>query len=841
MKTLLLIDANSLIHRSFHALPPFTSPDGKPTGALYGVAGILLKIWREEKPEYAAALFDRPEPTFRKKEFKEYKAQRPAAPDELISQIIAGRGLFQKFGIKFFEKPGFEADDLIATLAEKFRKERDVRVVILTGDLDTLQLVEGEKVVVRTFKKGISDTFIYDENAVRERYGLGPAQMPDYKAFVGDPSDNIKGIPGIGPKTAAGLLQKFGNIRNLYANLQEEQKLREKLRAAEQDVEFFKRLVTLDRHVPIEIKNLNGLEIREDTKNLSDYFLSLGFQSLLKRIGGQAEIKPAKEAAAKVLPLKTAASEQSSIFDAVSPEKKLPVQAAGHTLFITGIPQNAKGLKDLTSSNLKVGFDLKQTLKSLWLIKGKDMAPPYFDLGVAFWLLDPDFKNYTPESVMKKFLREEWAGSFENLKDLFGFARKKLRGYQLSKVFEEIEMPVLRILGEMENNGILINVAELTGLEEKIESKLKELTEEIYKSVGEEFNVNSPKQVGAILERILPLNNNKTVRTPGGQRSTRAETLEKLKDSHPAVPLLLEYREAFKTQSTYVKPFRELLSKDARLRTTFVQTGTATGRLSSQSPNLQNIPRDSEWAKELRSVVQAQDGFSLAAFDYSQVELRILAVVSEDPGMVRAFKENLDIHRATASKVFGVALEEVTSEMRQMAKTMNFGLIYGMGAAAFQKVSGLKREEAEKFIKTYFEEFSLIPAWQEKTRANARTFGYVETKTGRRRYLPNIISGSPQYVAEAERAAINQPIQGFAADIIKLAMIRTKEALEERKWWDKEAKLILSIHDELLFEVRDSIINDTLPLVKEVMENVCDLEVPLKVETYVGKNWAMLK
>ncbi len=835
MKTLLLIDANSLIHRAFHALPPLTTPDGKPIQAIYGLSSIFLRLWREEKPDYAAALFDRPEPTFRKEKYKEYKAQRPKAPDELISQIIEAHNFFNEFGIKTYEKPGYEADDLIATLAEKFRGWGDVRVVILTGDLDTLQLVEDEKVLVRTFKKGISDTFIYNEKAVHDRYGLRPDQLVDYKALVGDASDNIKGVPGVGPKTASDLLKKFGTLDEVYKNLASDPNIQKKLAGSEEQAEFSKSLVILERRVPIEASDLRELEVRENQENLTSYFKKMGFESLIKRMNGVTAAPVAKE------PPKPSEKEssQASIFSAVQKQPSAKTKIQKDAMFlagsVNGIPET-----ELASPKLKVGFDLKALLKGLWE-KKSDLAPPYFDLGVAFWLLDPDFKKYDPQSSFKKFLGREWTGGAEDAESAFAFAEAKLKEHKLEEVFHEIEMPALGILAGMEREGIFLEPARLKELETKIEARLADLTREIYREAGREFNVNSPKQLGEVLfKKLSHRNGEKVGKTPGGQPSTSAENLEALQEKIPLAKLALEYREAFKIQSTYVKPFQELVSPDGRIHTEFIQTGTATGRLSSQNPNLQNVPRESVWADEFRSAFVAPDGFSFVAFDYSQIELRILAALSEDPNMIAAFKRGLDIHQATAARIFDVPLENVRPEMRRLAKTLNFGLIYGMGVSAFAKTSGVGREQALKFVNAYFEEFSKIKLWQEKVRRDARTLGYVQTPTGRRRYLLGIASGVPRVVAEAERAAMNQPIQGLAADIIKLAMIETESALEAKHWRGKEVKMILSIHDELLFEVRDSMIKEAIPVIREAMERVYELAVPLKTEVSVGKDWGRL-
>ncbi|MBI4094491.1 MAG: hypothetical protein HY436_01645 [Candidatus Liptonbacteria bacterium] len=826
MRTLLLIDAHSLIHRAFHALPPLTAPDGKPIQAIYGLANIFLKLWREEKPAYAAACLDRPEPTMRKEKYEAYKAQRPEAPEVLVSQIIEARRFFAEFGIRTFELPGYEADDLIATLAERFRGEPDLRIVILTGDLDTLQLVENKKVVVRTFKKGISETFIYDEDAVYARYGLRPDQLADWKALVGDPSDNVKGVTGIGPKTAGALLKRHGTVEGIFRNLAEEPKIGPKLAGGEAQVGFSKELVTLVRNAPIGDLNLAELAPARDDRRLAAYFGEKGFESLRARLGF-AEASSAPRASPK---------EAGGAAD----EGLLAAHGMDDAVWVRDVPRTEAEIRAYGSDRVKVGFDLKRMLREC-RHAGSELRPPYWDLGVAFWLLDPDLKTYTPSFLVKKFLRRESVGAEETLRALYRYAARKLGEYRLMDMFRDIEMPLVPVLFEMEEWGVCVNRDKLRALAEEMETNLATLARRIYREIGEEFNLNSPQQLGRVLaEKIFPRGAAVLKRTPGGKLSTRAEELAAHKDAHPAIPLILEYREGFKILSTYVRPFGELAVADGKLHTTFVQTGTSTGRLSSQNPNLQNIPRDSRWAKAFREVVEAPPAYRLLACDYSQLELRILAALAEDPKMIAAFERGEDIHRATAAKVFGVPYDAVTPEMRRQAKTLNFGLIYGMGASSFQRASGLSREDALHFIRAYFEEFSRVREWQETVKSHARTFGYVETPTGRRRYLPNIVSGSPRYAAEAERAAVNHPIQGCGADIIKLAMIRVRELIYGRVAWRENIRMILSVHDELLFEVPESMISEAVPAIRDVMEGVFPLRVPLKVDVSSGAHWGAL-
>ncbi len=839
MRTLLLIDANSLIHRCFHALPPLNTPDGRASQSLFGIANILLRIFKDEKPEFAAANFDRPEPTFRKEKYKEYKAGRPKAPDELVSQIIEARNLFQKFGIKTFEKAGFEADDLIATLAEKFRGEEDLRVVILTGDLDTLQLVEDEKVVVRTFRRGISDTFIYNEMAVLERFGIKPDQMVDYKALVGDQSDNVKGILGVGPKTASDWLKKYGTLENIYAHLAEDPKIEKKLQGTEKQSEFSKWLVILNRAVSVEVGNLDSLAISLNKENLAKYFESLGFESLVKRLNGetkslknQLEVKENK----KNLKNEFKADGQGNLFG--KPLEISEVKSKGEIVFLKEEVDLVGA--ELNLPKLKVGFNLKAKIKKI-REKGLNLAPPYFDLGIAFWLLDPDFKVQDLNAFFKKFLQRQFNNSEADLEEAYEFLKKRLQDYQVEEVFYNIETPLIEVLGDMERFGIKLDPKKLKILQGEINERLETTSKKIRELAGESFNVNSSQQLSKIIFDKLGLNKSLAKKTSGGKISTREESLLALRGEHEIIDLILQYREDFKIQTTYVNPFLELLDSTQRIHTEYIQTGAATGRLSSQSPNLQNIPQESVWAKGFRSAFIAEAGSSFITFDYSQIELRILAALSKDPAMTEAFRNDRDIHALTASRVLKIPLEKVGKEERRMAKTLNFGLVYGMGVSAFAKATGFKRDQAQDFVNTYFKEFSKVKEWQEETKREARISGYTKTLTGRRRYLPGIVALAPQVVAEAERAAINHPVQGLAADLIKLSMIKVRDYLIKTSLWDKKVKMLLTIHDELLFEAQDDIIDRIAPEIKKIMEGIFDLSVPLKAEVSSGKNWGEIK
>jgi len=817
MRTLLLIDANALIHRAFHALPPLTSPDGEPIGAIYGLANTLLKILKIQKPDYVAAAFDRPEPTFRKEEFPEYKAHRPKAADELISQIIKAHELFLKFQIPIFERPGFEADDIIGSLVKTFKKEEELQIVILTGDLDTLQLIEGEHVIVRTPQKGVTETIIYDEAAVIKRYGLKPSQIPDYKGLVGDQSDNIPGVPGVGPKSAEKILTEFKNLETALKEISEETPLGKKILTHKTQAALSKKLAIIRCDIDLEVKLEDLKYSGPNFKILAQYFTELGFQSLVQRMLNQESLPGFTES---------------------TPSKEtLPKNA----IIIPDAEFFEKNLDLIPSAETKIAFDWKTILKES---RKKDFkATGLFDLKIAGWLLDSDQKDYSLEALTRRFLRINFDEKMlpEILTELFLFFEKKLKEYELLFVFQKIEMPLIEILADMENWGIRVNKNALKNLKNEIDKELESLVYKIYKEAGTEFNINSPKQVGEIIFERLKIGDSKSKKTKGGRKSTAEKVLFGLKSNHPIINLILEYRENFKIKSTYVEPLLRLAGKSGIIHATFIQTGTATGRLSSEKPNLQNIPQESRWSLPLRKTFEAENGRSFLSLDYSQLELRLLAHVSEDKKLIEAFRNNEDIHCVTASQVFDVPLNKVDSRMRRLGKTLNFGVVYGMGAKAFSETSGLPLPDAQKFIKEYFADFPAIKIWQEKIKSEAKTFGFVKNLNDRRRWFLNLETGEHYPDYEIERAAINMPIQSLNADILKLAMIKTCLILKEKKWFGSEVKLILTIHDELLFEIDDVILKKTVPVIKNIMEKIYPLSVPLKVEAKTGKNWGEMK
>jgi len=789
-KKILLIDAHSLIHRSFHALPPLTAPDGMPTGALYGVSSTLLKVLKEKSPDYVVAAFDRPEPTFRKEQYAEYKAHRPKAPDELISQIKESRELFKKFGIYISEIPGYEGDDIIGTLSEKFSKENDVFITILTGDLDTLQLVKNGKVEVETFKKGINDTMIYDEDAVFERLGVTVEHVPDYKGLVGDQSDNIPGIPGVGPKTATQLISKYGTIENIYKLVNDRDPLFKKIAEHKEIALLSKSLATIKKDVPISVVFEETKYEKPNLDDLEKYFNHLGFESLIKRLGlnkGNIEKK----------------DEQ-------------------HTT---------------TSGDVFVIYDWKEKIK-----QGEDnlISPDnVFDIKIAAWLLDPDKNKLSIDDISKRFLKT--TPSTEVFGVLYKTLEESIKKNKLEKVFYGIEMPLIPVLAKMELLGILCDDNLLINLEKKIKEETKKTEEKIFELAGEQFNINSPRQVAEIIFTKLQIKENKKHKTKTGMNSTAESVLVELKNQHPIIEYILAHRENMKILSTYVSPLLEYTrtDKNHRIHTTYIQTGTATGRLSSEKPNLQNIPQESKWSKELREAFVAKEGFSLISFDYSQLELRLLAHISKDEKLISAFLSGKDIHNITASQIFNIEESAVTPELRRIAKTLNFGVAYGMGPRAFSATSGISLDDAKRFINEYFFDFPKVKNWQEKMRIGAQTGGMIRNETGRIRMFPSGIKNK-KIISEMERAAINMPVQSLGADIIKLSMIASQKFIETEKH-DDSMRLILTIHDELIFEVRNDILKNIITPIKNLMERSLSLLIPLIVEIKTGKNWGDMK
>jgi DNA polymerase-1 len=778
LKKLVLFDAHAILHRAYHALPDFTSSTGQPTGGLYGLATMLMKIIGELKPDYMAACYDRQEATFRKEAYDAYKGQRKKADDELIAQMQLSRDIFSAFNIPVYDKAGFEADDVIGTLALQAKNMPGVEVVIASGDMDTMQLIEGKKVQVYTLKKGLSDTIQYDEDQIRERFGFGPELLPDYKGLRGDASDNIMGVAGIGEKTATVLIQTFGTIENIYLQIKKDEGVFKKagltdriikiLKDSEEEALFSKMLATIRRDVPV-VFDLPGSHWTErcDIKKIEETFSRFEFKSLVPR-------------ARNLLP---------------------------------GIIESAPALEEVDVKE----YDSAQVKR----------------VGIALWLID---SSKTTPSVVDIF-------DYAETRDI-DLAEKKImkqvRELGLQKVFESIELPIIPIIDEAEKRGILVDKKYLAKLSEEYHKSLSELEQKIYKEAGKELNINSPKQLGAVLFDDLNISLKGLRKTAGGARSTKESELVKIKDAHPIIPLILEYREYQKLLSTYIDNIPKMADESNRLHTSLNQAGTTTGRMSSTNPNLQNIPvRDGNGGR-VRKAFVAGKGYKLVSFDYSQIEMRILAELSGDLELIKIFKEGKDAHTSVAARVFHVKDNEVTKEMRRKAKVINFGIIYGMGVNALKVNLNTSREEAQKFYDNYFDTFPTIREYFDNVISGAYKLGYTETLFGRRRYFTELRSQLPFVRASAERMAMNAPLQGTAADVVKIAMARVNEELK-RSNLDTKAHLLLQIHDELIFEIEEGFVDEVIPVIKQSMERIEGLKVPLAVNFGEGDNWGDLK
>jgi len=778
-KRIVLLDTHAIIHRAYHALPEFTGPTGAPTGALYGLVAMLLKIVAELKPDYLAACYDLPKPTIRHEAYAGYKATRVAIDDALALQIQESRKVFEAFSIPLYEREGFEADDLLGTIAHMLKANTEVDVIIASGDMDTLQLVDDERVRVYTLKKGINDTILYDEKAVIERFGFPPTLIPDWKGLRGDPSDNIKGVAGIGEKTATELIMAFGSIEKIYAALRKsEKKLVEKgvkarmvalLKEHEEDARFSKSLATIRLDAPIAF-SLPTQPWREniDVPKMLALCDEFGFRTLRERIKAMFTNKPDAEETIELMP-----------------EEKV----------------------DSTR--------LREAQAMLWLISSEFTNPSIDDL-----------RAFTKERTFDA----AYATLEKQIAELG----------RVREVYEKIEKPLIPVIARMEQRGVLINPAVLKALAKEYRAELERIEKRIHKTAGREFNVSSPKQLGEVLFDELKIIPERQKKTAGGQRSTRESELEKIRDAHPIVSDILEYRELKKLLSTYIETLPPLLDAGNRLHAEFIQTGSTTGRMASQNPNLQNIPLRSERGKAIRNAFIAPKGFSLVALDYSQIELRLAAILSGDEKLCDIFKKGRDVHQEVAAQVFHVAPEAVDYEMRRRAKVINFGILYGMGVNALRAQLDSTTAEAHAFLEEYFSTFKTLSEYLESTRGFARKHGYTETLFGRRRQFPEMKSSLPYVRAQAERMAINAPIQGTEADIIKLAMTRVDEMLAKEKAL-ADAYLLLQVHDELVYEIRREREKELGTEIQKIMESVLPATetrgVPIIVTMKSGATW----
>ncbi|MFH0814900.1 MAG: DNA polymerase I [Candidatus Falkowbacteria bacterium] len=897
-KKFMIFDGNAILHRAWHALPPMTSK-GRMVNAVYGFVSIFLKALKEFSPEFIAVAFDRKEKTFRHEEFVEYKAKRIKQPDEFYAQIPIVKEILQAFNIKIFEKAGFEADDVIGTLCEKRQVNRDdVLSIIVTGDMDALQLVD-DNTEVYTLRKGMSDTVIYNEKAVREKFeGLGPEQMIDYKGLRGDASDNIPGVPGIGEKTALQLLKEFGTIDNLYKKMKvgefENVKITERLfkiltENKEQALKC-RYLATIVRDVKLDFKLEDCERAPFDKLKVTELFADLEFKSLLNRLPLQRAVEnvetehvPSQKDGQKYHLIDTE-EKFAEFFEKIRPQKQFCFDTettslnvfqaellgvsfcwrAGEAAYVLNKKDWVKQLKPFLENEeiKKIGHNIKYDMEILKLCCDIDVRGLYFDTMIASYLLNPGsrvnkldlvvFRELKYEKIPIKALIGEGKQqltmdlvsptkvseySCEDADYTFRLVEKlepQLRENNLWKVFEEIEMPLILVLAEIEMNGIMIDSEYLNELAGKLQKRVKAIEKKVYELAGKEFNIASPLQLKEILFEKLGIAQKGLKKNKTGV-STAANELEKMQGQHEIIDYIIEFRGLSKLLSTYLEALPKLVEKKTgRVHTSFNQTITATGRLSSSDPNLQNIPVKTELGREIRRAFIAPRGRRLISADYSQVELRVIACLAKDETMMDVFKRGEDIHRATAAKIFNVPLEKVTDDQRRAAKEVNFGVIYGMGVHGLATRKKISRQQAKDFIDKYFENFHKVKEYLETMKEFAAAKGYVETMFGRRRYLPEMHSGVQQVRAGAERMAINHPIQGTGADLLKIAMI---EVFKELKKKSPATKMVLTVHDELVFEVDKDEVQKVGKVIDEKMEKIHKLCVPLNVDTKVGQNW----
>ena len=784
-KTLVLLDAHAILHRAYHALPDFTSPKGEPTGALYGVVSMLIKIVEDLRPDYLVACYDLPEPTYRHQAFDGYKATRTKINDQLVAQIERSRDILAALDIPIYECPGFEADDLLGTIVEQVKNNDDLRVIIASGDMDTLQLVDKKRVQVFTQRKG-AEVAMFDEAAVKEKFGFGPKLTIDYKGLRGDASDNIPGVPGVGEGSAIKLVSTYGPIEKIYQAIAKkgvetiakeagvQKRFVQLVADHKEEAEFSKMLATIRTDAPVHFALPKGTwrETVNPDAALA-LFSELGFRAPTARFKQLLELAESPDDSAARLAI---------------PKEEMELAAV-----------------------------------KLWLLESDRTNPSYddvIDYGRSF------FGTTNWSEIMEKFDEE-------------------LRRQGLIHIYEEIERPLLPVLNKLNATGIVLDTDYLAKLSRAFHKELKTLEGRIHELAGEEFNLNSPKQLGVILYDKLGLKPSRQKKTASGARSTRESELSQMADDHPIVKDILRYRELSKLTSTYVDNLPKMVGEDGRLRTTFLQTGTVTGRIGSKDPNLQNIPIRTEEGRSVRQAFVAAPGYKLVSIDYSQIELRIAAILSGDPKLIEIFEAGQDVHSGVASRVFSVPPEAVTGDMRRQAKVINFGILYGMGVNALRANLGedTTREAAQEFLNAYFNTFTRLAEYLEETKKFARDHGYTETMFGRRRYFPGISSSAPFIRASAERMAINAPIQGTEGDILRVAMINIDKYITA-EGLDAEVKVLLQVHDELVFEIKEESLDSVVPrlraLMQEVFEGKETLGVPIKVEAKVGDNWAQM-
>lgn len=866
MERLLILDSNSLLNRAFYAIPPLTNSEGIHTNAVYGFTNMLFKMKEEIKPDYIVAAFDRKAPTFRHKEYKDYKAGRKKMPPELGEQFPLVKEVLNLLAVNIYEIDGFEADDIIGTLAQ-FAEKNGIEVFIVTGDRDALQLASDNIKVVIT-KKGVTETAVYNKEAFIEEFGVTPTQYIDVKGLMGDKSDNIPGVPGVGEKTAFKLISTYGSMEGVLSHIDEisGKKLKENLETYSEQAIFSKKLATIMTEVPIEF-DLEDIKSQENynKEELKKLFFKLGMKSLLAKLPG--DDLEGEEEVAKI--------EINEVTTIEGFKEVLSVKEG--IAFISYSTCNANLYSKIELDKLYINYGDKVSLIDFKLINmensneainllkafmedekiekviqdGKNLITILtkhnievkkfiFDTVVAAYLIDSAKSNYPLEVLINEYLMKEVKGEGDELicnamasmKELYEYLKDRIDKEGMDELYYEVEHPLISILSSMEAIGFNVNREKLDELAVKFKEEISRTEKEIYELCEEEFNISSPKQLGKILFEKLDLPVIKKTKTG---YSTNAEVLEKLMDKHPVVEKIIYYRQITKLNSTYVEGLKNVIDEDGAIHSSFNQTVTTTGRLSSTEPNLQNIPVKYEMGREIRKVFIPQESTDvLLSCDYSQIELRVLAHMSDDKNMIDAFNHHSDIHTKTASEVFKVPVEEVTPLMRSRAKAVNFGIVYGISDFSLSQDLKITRKEAAEYMEIYFDRYPKIKGYLESVKEEAKEKGYVLTVLNRRRFIPEIKSSNKIVKALGERLAMNAPIQGSAADIIKLAMVKVYNRIKKE---NLESQMILQVHDELILNVKENELEIVKALVKEEMENVLKMSVTLEVDTNIGNTW----
>ena len=881
-KTLLLLDGNAIIHRAYHAIPPLTTDDGIQTNAVYGFVSTLFTVLEKFQPEYIVASFDVAGKNFRHDLFPEYKAKRKETPEDLVPQFDLVRDVVRSLGITIMEKEGFEADDVIGTIATHM--DSDVDVVIVTGDKDTLQLVN-DHVRVFTMSRGLHDMVLYDQDLVKDKMGVTVEQIIDYKGLRGDTSDNIPGVKGIGEKTAVELLSAYHDLDHIYAHLADiKESVRKKLETDKERAYLSRILGTIRTDVSLPIIDLERTRTSQITfEQARPVFHKFGFNSLLKRFPKSATTQEQVNSKEKEMHVTVVLEDDvARVCEELS--KKIVgiamdmdgAQLYGlalcddhHVYYVSYTAKTKKEIQQylMNDTAQKVAYDLKKMMHQLhkWQIIPRGVIDDVllqayvvqqnkkFDLtSLAFDVLGVVAEAKKTSAQMSLMLRdtdeqitESCTRAYHTVQIYAHFCSKITEiittqndKANIKTILDTIEMPLIHVLFAMENRGIALDKVRFGEIAQVINGEIDTLTKTIYDHAGEIFNINSTQQLRVILFDKLQIPTQNIKKTKTGF-STASDELNKIRDAHPIVGAIERYRELFKLKTTYVDVLPTLTDTENRIHTTFNQAVATTGRLSSSDPNLQNIPIRTEDGRRLREGFVSKKGYVFVSIDYSQIDLRCVAHMSDDPVLIKAFNDGMDIHTYTAAQVLGVAPEEITKEQRRSAKELNFGLIYGMGQFGFARAAGIDTKEAKKFIAAYFEKFAGVKTYIENTKKQATERGYVETLFGRRRYVKEIQSKNFQLRAAGERAAINMPIQGLAADIMKLAMIAADRYIA-KVYQSDDGYAVLQIHDEIIFEVKADLADEFAQNITRIMEQVCVLKVPLVVDASQGTSWSEL-